>query len=250
MQGQGILSKKIINVDLKPNTTLGLRFILPGDSIFPANITSLFSSQRNTVLGNSDLSLCFVEHFLAACALNFVDNLDIFVDGEEMPFGDGSASIWLDSLSPYYHSAQEKTIVIDEIIHIANKDSYIKLVPSDKFSLTYHLDLSHTQIEPITFSWARGDSINDLLRARTFAPFEENRLLACEDILLSYDQKSFSKKLLNSLEPACHKALDLIGDLMLASFNPLYLKAHIMSYKGGHALNAQLAEKLYQIYHS
>ena len=62
--------------------------------------------------------------------------------------------------------------------------------------------------------------------------------------VVSLTEDGFSYPLRFEDEPVRHKLLDLIGDLALIGVNPLRLNARILSIKGGHELDVQLAKKL------
>ena len=245
---KGIISRSDINVKIRPNSGLGIRFILPSTKIIPVNTKSIFSSQRNTVLGDSDESLCLVEHFLAACSLLDINNIDVEVDNFELPFADGSAMFWIEELRKSQlvsENSLEKRITVSEEFIIFDENDisrFIKVRPSDTFSVNYVLDMPQSFIARREAKWTLGEEpIEVIARARTFSNEEENKLLGLSGWVLGYTETDFTMPLYSYNEPAMHKALDLIGDLRLIGFNPLSLNADIISSKGGHALNTKLA---------
>lgn len=246
---KGIISRSDVNVKISANDGLGIRFILPSGKIIKASTESIFSSQRNTVLGDSEESLCLVEHFLAACSLLALNNLDVEVDNYELPFADGSAMFWIDCLRASGFAKenlleQKRISLNEEFILVDETDvtRFIKVRPSDTFSVSYILDMPQNFIGRREAKWTLGeDSIELIARARTFSNEEENKLLGLDTWVLGYTESAFTKPLYSYNEPAMHKALDLIGDLRLIGFNPLSLNADIISSKGGHALNTKLA---------
>lgn len=251
----GIISRQTVSIKIKSNEAEGLRFVNKSGKIIEASVKNIYSSQRNTVLGDEDESICLVEHFLAACALMDIDDIDLFVDADELPFGDGSAAFWIEyfrkinlsqsqSLSKKLE-LKEEFIIFDENDPTRN----IKVKPAESFKLSYILDLPNTVVGRQEANWdLASDSIESIAAARTFSTDEENKMLGLDQIVLGYNSKGFTKTLHYPSEPAYHKALDLIGDLRLVGFNPLRLNAHIISSKGGHALNAKLAKYLHELF--
>jgi UDP-3-O-acyl-N-acetylglucosamine deacetylase len=80
--------------------------------------------------------------------------------------------------------------------------------------------------------------------ARTFAPLKEHQLLGLQDDVVSLTDTGFTKPLHFEDEPVRHKVLDAIGDLALLGFNPLRLKARIISTKGGHEMDVELVRQM------
>jgi UDP-3-O-[3-hydroxymyristoyl] N-acetylglucosamine deacetylase len=245
----GVISRQDIEVLFEENNGLGIRFILPSKNILPAHIDYLKSTQRNTVIGIGEEFLCLIEHFLGAAALLAVDNINLVLNDLELPFGDGSAAIWQEALWAYAKDINNlPRIDINEIIIVEDGDRFIELRPSDKFQISYKLSMPNTIVGEQVFHWELGDDISTLLKARTFASTEENKIMGLQEIVLGYDNNGYSQKLHFENEASAHKALDLIGDLMLAGINPIRLNAHIISYKGGHELNSKMTNKLNEFY--
>lgn len=254
---RGIITRTDINVKIKVNKGLGIRFVLDSGKIIDANIQNLYSSQRNTVLGDDDESLCLVEHFLAAASLADIDDIDVHVDNLELPFADGSSQFWLEYFSlinlPLSQSLSERLCLREEFMIVDDIDPSrcIQVRPAENFSVKYILEMPGTCIGKQEAAWELGlDSIESIAKARTFSSEAENQILGLSGWVLGYDDRAFTMPLNQDTEPAMHKALDLIGDLRLAGFNPLRLNAQITSHKAGHALNAKLAMYLQNLFSS
>ena len=69
-------------------------------------------------------------------------------------------------------------------------------------------------------------------------------MLGLVNDVVSSNEDDFTMPLRSPDEPVRHKLLDLIGDLALVGVNPLRLKARIISTKGGHELDVDMAKKL------
>ncbi len=232
----------------------GIVFLKNTNQTIEANVSNVVSTQRNTVLSNGDFSLCLVEHFMAAAALSFIDSLVLELDTDELPFGDGSALFWLDALRDFSQPARDSQIELRNEIYIEDPNDSsrnIRAIPSDdNFKMTYCLDMTSIK-SPIGFqeySWQSGiDSSSEIAAARTFAAEIENQILGLSGKVLGYTEDSFTMPLRHPLEPAQHKALDLLGDMYLSGINPLDIKMQVISNKGGHSLNIELAKELQKL---
>lgn len=255
VNSKGLITRKEVSAEISRNQNQGIRFILSNhdSKIVEAKAENIFSTQRNTVIAKDGVCVCLTEHFLAACALLNIDNIDVKLSEDELPFGDGSSQFWVDffqnetDLCNAIISENDQindNHVVDNKTENSNDDRFISIAPAENFKVTYKLDWDHPLIGKQEFSWELGDEIGELAKARTFSSEAENKMLGLDGWVVGYSDDGFSKPLLFDNEPARHKALDLIGDLMLSGINPLKLKAHITSNKGGHQLNAKLSKKI------
>ncbi len=254
LESDGIISRNKVKARIQKNLGLGIRFVLDSATVVEANINNLFSTQRNTVIAKNEECVCLCEHFLAACALSNVTDVDLFINENELPFADGSAICWLDFFresglmqsKPHVKFSLKSSIMIrDE--HDSSR--YIELVPADSFKVTYHLDWKHPLIGVQEYTWnASSDSIELIARARTFSNETENKILGLSGWVIGLTDDAFTHELHFTDEPARHKALDLVGDMMLSGVNPLSIGMHVISHKGGHELNSKVARYLADLY--
>ncbi len=246
---EGALTKKPICVQFKEPDTEGIFFSFADKSRFQVHTQNILSANRNTVLGNENNSLCFVEHLLAAVNLLGINKLEILVHGSEIPLADGSAAIWLDLLKDWPHKETiEPSLELKENLCVSdNSGRAIFAYPAEDFKLTYLFESPINKAKTWT-TWNLNAGIEVLAKARTFASEEEHQLLGLKGKMLSYNSDGFDLPLYSEDEPALHKLLDLFGDLSLTGINPLKIKAHFVSLKGGHALNTQMAKALQKIF--
>jgi UDP-3-O-acyl-N-acetylglucosamine deacetylase len=250
----GLISRSLVKGSfLGENPGLGINIVCNGQKIL-AHYKNIFSTQRNTVLANENgFCICLTEHFLAACALLGISNFDLEISEPELPFDDGSAFFWIkflqDNLSIDPNFFTNRKILQKPILISDDNDPsrYIEIVPADNFSVTYNLDIKNPPIIQ-SFSWTLGDDICDFARARTFSNEQENKLLGLDAWILGIHETGFSKELHYPNELAAHKALDLVGDLMLSGINPLSINMKLTSNKAGHALNARAAQALAEVF--
>ncbi len=254
LEADGIISRNKVKARIQINKDMGIRFVLGSGTIVEANIANLFSTQRNTVIAKNEECVCLCEHFLAACALANLTNVDLYINENELPFADGSAICWLDFFKesglmqakpPTALSLESRIVISDE----QDDSRYIELVPADSFKVTYHLDWKHPLIGVQEYTWnSNTDSIELIAKARTFSNETENKILGLSGWVIGLTEDAFTHELHFFDEPARHKALDLVGDMMLSGVNPLSLGVHVISHKGGHELNSKVARYLADLY--
>src|SRR5438876_7572568 len=91
LEGIGLHSGKPARVTISPappDTGIVFR---SGDDVIPAAPESVVDSHYATTIGKNGTRIRTVEHLMAAAAGLGIDNLDVRVDGGEIPAADGSA---------------------------------------------------------------------------------------------------------------------------------------------------------------
>ncbi len=249
LHGSGLFSKEEVTVSInKGKKNSGIVFILNNEKI-PALVTNVSNSTRNTVLAAGSESICLVEHFLAACSILKIDDVEIKTNKNELIFGDGSALHWHDAfLKSDFSSGEEKRLELKNVLFVKDKNKEIAAIPHKGFKVSYFMDWNHSALGKLWASWQSGDDIKKILLARTFATKEENDFFHMSDKLLTLEKEGFNKKLHEPLEPVYHKLLDIIGDLRLCGINPLNINMHVIGFKSGHALNVELAKELRNLF--
>ena len=252
LESKGLISRHQIKAEIKANEAAGIRFSVNGSELVPANVDSISSTQRNTVLSNGVNTICLTEHFMAGAALINLNHVDVDLSDEELPFGDGSSKLWLDlfkekNLVP--GEAFNSSLSLKEEIKIVDPEKphrYIIAKPSDEnFKATYLMDWNHPKIGKQSFTWQLGvNPIEDITDARTFSTEMENQMLGLSGWIVGITEDDFTMPLRFADEPSRHKVLDLIGDLYLSGINPLLIKMEIISNQGGHHLNSLLAKAI------
>jgi len=251
-----------------------------------ANIENLYeSSKRGTTLSHNGQKVYTVEHILSALYGLEIDNVIVEIDNVEIPILDGSNKEYVRkilSVGIRTLNEEKQNLVISEPIEIKNKDSNIAIYPHDSLKITFEIDFSNKNIGKQSFTLESLDDYKDQISySRTFCTFNEiielkkmglisggnldNAIIYTDDSLSIEKIREFNhsnpfqieeslekhtininnKKLLFDNEAVRHKILDLIGDLALLGKN---LKGHIVSYKGGHAINTELVNKINSLY--
>ncbi len=266
--GRGLTSRRNVSVHLYEGTPgSGVVFVLPVDKVVQnqgdsqgaspegaerlflnASCENVVNTLRNVVIGKGKTRLCIVEHIMCAVVLSGLNDLYIEVEGPELPLGNGSCDLWMSLLADagLKRPLPEADIELAEPITVTKGGRTILAIPDDHFSVTYLMDWPHPKIGKIWRTWTPKESVEEITTARTFGSLAEHRMLGLEDDVVSLTEDGFNMPLRFEDEPVRHKLLDLIGDLALCGVNPLRLKARIISIKGGHELDVEMAKRLAQ----
>jgi UDP-3-O-[3-hydroxymyristoyl] N-acetylglucosamine deacetylase len=251
LESKGLISRSLVKAELIPNKSQGLRFISPKGNIIEADISNLYSTQRNTVLAKDSECICLTEHFLAAASLMNLNDIDIKLSDYELPFGDGSAALWVEFFERNGLGGdfdKNEALRLQEEILIQKDGRYIELKASEVFKVTYKLNWPHPKVGEQEYTWEFGkNKVNDIAIARTFSSETENQMLGLSGWIIGLTEDDITVPLHFGDEPARHKVLDLIGDLSLCGMNPLNIRMHVISHQGGHELNAMAARRLAQL---
>jgi UDP-3-O-acyl N-acetylglucosamine deacetylase len=250
MQGRGLTSRQDVTVKLEQAAAgQGITFELAKDGRvvkIPARADFVVNTLRNVVLGAEGVRLCIVEHFLAAACLWGQNDLTVTVEGLEMPIGDGSAGFWLDLFEQagWQRHRPEATIELKQPIICGTGTRQLIALPSERFSISYHMDWNHPQIGKRWQSWDASMNPREIADARTFGSLKEHQMLGLDQDVVSMTADGFTQPLRFEDEPVRHKLLDLVGDLFLCGVNPMTLKARFISITAGHELDVAMARKL------
>ena len=102
ISGRGLFTGKEATVRFKPAPPNGGIVFVRADQReavrIPAVVDNVSKRARRTTLRNGTLAVETVEHCLSACAGLGVDNLEIEIEGEELPSGDGSSNVFVEAL--------------------------------------------------------------------------------------------------------------------------------------------------------
>jgi UDP-3-O-[3-hydroxymyristoyl] N-acetylglucosamine deacetylase len=262
--GIGGITGKNVTMTLKPATSgSGINFIRTdiGESIVPAHFSSVKDTKLNTVIGDASVAIHVVEHLMASLWSFNITDINIELDGPEVPLLDGSSHYFCFMITcagiKSYHDENLKTLVIKKPIELYDSDSgsFIKCEESasDALIIDYTIDYSVNSIgyDNFVFNSEKMSFIEELSMARTFCTEHEidyrlqfakgwsiyNSVIYGDDKI----QCSHSNRLRYKNEAIRHKVLDLIGDLMLSGY---YISAKFKCYKSGHRLNFAMVKAI------
>lgn len=264
LEGTSLHTGSKVTLTLKPAPAgHGFKFRrvdLPDQPFIDADVDKVQTVERATTLAEGSVKVHTVEHVLSALVGMGIDNAIIEMDANEPPIGDGSARPFVELIKKVGIVEQEaprKVWEIRETLHLETKGgSLITIIPDSK------LRVSVTNVGPegrITqyFSSEVTPEIyeQEIAPARTFtfyedvAPLLEKGLIkggSLENAVVIRGEEVMSKEPMRfSNEFARHKALDIIGDLMLSGKR---FTGHVIAVMPGHGPNTQMASKLKKTY--
>lgn len=240
----------------------GIKFIridLPDKPVIKAGIESVVETARGTILGNGSAKVHTVEHVMAALWAYGITNLNIELDAEEPPVGDGSSNPFINMLEEAGIEKQDKSCVIYKVtspIKVTLDDTFLAIFPYDGFKMSYTLSYDHQLVttQYANFELDKETFIKEISPCRTFCFYREVEALmdkgliqggSLENAVVIGDEAILSKEGLRfENEFARHKILDLIGDLYLLGIR---LEGHVIAMKSGHSLNVKLAQTIKDI---
>lgn len=264
LEGTSLHTGEKVTLTLKPAPeNHGFKFRRvdnPDQPFIDADVDKVQTVERATTLAEGSVKVHTVEHILSALTGMGVDNAVIEMDANEPPIGDGSAAPFVELIKKAGIVAQKaprKTWEIREPIHMETGDgSLITIVPDKKFRVSVtnvgpegrFAQYFSTEVNPETYE-------NEIAAARTFVYYEDVKPLldkglikggSLENAVVVRGDQVMSKEAVRfDNEFARHKALDVIGDLMLCGKRIL---GHVICVKPGHGPNTKMAAKLKEEY--
>jgi UDP-3-O-[3-hydroxymyristoyl] N-acetylglucosamine deacetylase len=267
--GVGLHSGQMIRLEMLPAPEdSGITFVrsdLPRHAELRACAEHVSDTTLATTLAVKGASVGTVEHLLAALAGLGIDNLQVSVDGPEVPILDGSAAPFVALLQQggiERQSRARRYLVIKKEVRVGEGEKIARLSPGPRLRITCSLDFDHPLISPLPlrFDFTEKAFVRDLAPARTFGFLQDVEALRERGLARggSLDNAIVidAYKVLNpeglrfSDEFVRHKLLDAIGDIALFGM-PVVGRLHLQ--RSGHALNCALVKavlsdpKAYQV---
>lgn len=262
LNGIGLHTANKVKITFKPaKPDTGINFIrtdLPQKPVIKASVESLLSldrSPRRSSIGNDNVEIHTIEHLMATLSGLGIDNLNIEINGDEVPGLDGSSLNFLEVLNKAGIKELEKEQLyysVKEPIFLEEDDASIVALPSSEFKISYTLSYNHPilNLEFLQLKISPDIFKEELASARTFCLEEEAAQLQQQGMgrganynntLVVSKTGVIQNKLRYPDEFIRHKILDLLGDLYLLG-RPI--KSHIIAIKSGHSLNLKLVTKI------
>ena len=256
--GIGLHSGIYTKVELRPVPAgQGLTFVradLDGLRI-PAVQASTTALDHATTVGKDDVSVGTVEHLLSAIMACGITDVDIHIDGPEVPIVDGSALPFMhliDAAGVRELPAQIPVLRITEPIEITEGDKSIRITPGNRLVLKYKIDFDHPTIgkETFHFDFEHDNFLKKIAPARTFGFMRDVEKLrtaglarggSVENCVVLDDRGVVNGPLRFKDEFVRHKILDLLGDLALIG-RPIV--GEITAHRAGHAMHSRFVEKI------
>ncbi|MFC1553894.1 bifunctional UDP-3-O-[3-hydroxymyristoyl] N-acetylglucosamine deacetylase/3-hydroxyacyl-ACP dehydratase [candidate division KSB1 bacterium] len=271
-----------------PNS--GIKFIrtdLPGKPVIPALIDYVTDISRGTTLQNGEAVVHTVEHVLSAIAGLQIDNVDIEIDSNEPPVGDGSAMPFVEVLTNTGYEEQNfprNFVSVDETISYKDEERGVEMValPLDDYRVTIMIDFQNPALgsQHSGLYSMEDEFVKEFAPARTFCFLKEieeladqglikggtleTALVIVDDDLTTKQLERLQKKLgiKNKVELGKNGILNNIKmrfknepcrHKLLDIIGDLALvgapiKAQILAARSGHKANIEFAKKLRKLY--
>ena len=258
--GVGLHSGKEVHLKIEPadvdSGIIFLRTDLPERPEIHANAANVTATMRATTLEENGAKVFTIEHLMSALNACRIDNCRIELDAEEPPVLNGNAIDFfrmIQTAGTCEQSAERKIFRVEKIYRVDADDGkrFVMAVPYDGFRVSFvsvnpHplIGIQYADIEITEEIYER-----EIAPARTIAYEREVAALhemglglggTLENVIV-YNDGGWLNELIYPDELVRHKILDVIGDMRLAGI----LNCHIIAAASGHALNTQLAKKIY-----
>lgn len=260
LEGTSLHTGQKVTLTIKPAPAdHGFKFRrvdLPDQPFIDADVSKVQTVERATTLAEGSVKVHTVEHILSALTGLGIDNALIEMDANEPPIGDGSSAPYVALIQSVGRTEQEQPARVWEIrepIHFDNKQgSTITIVPDKEFRVSVtnvgpegrFTQFFTTVVTPEIYE-------KEIAPARTFVYYEDVKPLldkglikggSIENAVVVRGEEIMSKEPMRfTNEFARHKALDLIGDLMLGGKR---ITGHVICVAPGHGPNTQMASIL------
>jgi UDP-3-O-[3-hydroxymyristoyl] N-acetylglucosamine deacetylase len=261
IDGVGLHSGRPVRMRLLPaGAGSGIVFVRTdaGGVEIPATLEHAGPSNYATVIRKGEVSVGTIEHLMAALYALLIDDLRIELNGPEVPVMDGSSRPFVEMVERAGRAElplpREYMTLVKPVV-VSREEKRIAAYPSREYRVTYAIDFDHPLLgyqELSATLWKSGDFAEKLAPARTFTFESEVRKMRQAGLALggSLDNAVVIGEL-DLLNPELrfkdefvrHKMLDLTGDLSLLG-HPL--RAHVVAYRAGHDLHAQLARRIWE----
>ncbi len=260
-RGIGLHTGREVTVVVKPGEPdTGVVFIrtdVPGKPRIPLRRDLAVKRDRQSAISNGELEIGTVEHLAAGLYVLGIDNVQVEIDGSELPGLDGSALPYAEGLRDAGRQEQKaprKVFQLDQPVAVAEGDATLTAFPHPAaLRISYTLDYGNAPgLKPqfVTVDVNEEKFLTQIAPARTFCLEVEARKLQEMGLGLGANTKNTlvigeSGVVDNTFrldnEPARHKVLDLLGDLTMLDAD---LEAHIVATKTGHRMNLELVTRL------
>ena len=228
------------------------------EKVIDAVVENIIKSQLCTSIQNKHgIKVGTIEHLMSALNGLEIDNVLIDIDSDEVPILDGSSKMFVDLIDEAgikNLKTSRKIVKILRPIIVGNKDSYIKITPTESFSVDYTISYDHALLEHQRLNLDSFDEniYRELIsNSRTFGFKEDVDMLLEKGLIkggslnnaILLDEKGIinEEELRYPDEFVRHKILDFIGDMFLLGKK---VEGHFEIFCGGHNLTQELLKTL------
>jgi UDP-3-O-[3-hydroxymyristoyl] N-acetylglucosamine deacetylase / 3-hydroxyacyl-[acyl-carrier-protein] dehydratase len=231
------------------------RVDMPGRPAIKADIDHVVDVSRGTTIGINGAKVHTVEHVLAAIAGLGIDNIDIEVDANEVPVGDGSSLPFMHTLKKaglVQQDTARKYITIREPVYFKSDDVTLSVLPANETRLTMTIAYDHVAVGTQYASYSISPEIfeHEIAPSRTYCFLRDVKMLqeqglirggSLENAVVIGDDHVLNDDLRFPDEFVRHKILDLLGDMFLLG-HPF--KGHVVAVKSGHPTHVEFSRRV------
>jgi UDP-3-O-[3-hydroxymyristoyl] N-acetylglucosamine deacetylase len=256
--GVGLHSGRRAKLVLKPAPAdhgIVFRRTDAGGIEIPATAEYLSHINHATCLAKGGVRIETIEHLLAALHALGVDNVEIELDGPEVPIMDGSAAPFIYLIHEAgirSLAASRSAIGLSRPVSVGGDGRFVAAYPSDRLRLTYTINFDHPLLkhQEHTVEVDESSFVDEIAPARTFGFLKDVELMrqaglalggSLDNAVVLGETGVLNNPLRFPDEFVRHKILDLLGDLVLLG-KPL--KAHVVALRAGHALHTELVKAI------
>ncbi len=224
--------------------------------VIPASVSSVVNTQLATTLGKGPVTIQTVEHLMSALWGVGVDNVQIEVEGSELPALDGCAMEWvklLQGVGLKPQSSYRKFIHIMKPVEVRDGSRWARLEPANGMHLDVTIDFEdvHVGRQRFCLELSSARFVSELAWARTFG-FEAHvpamkkmglvRGGSLKNALVFGTEGPLNPEGLRAVdEPVRHKMLDALGDLALLGFP---IEGRLVAERPGHEIIVDLLRQV------
>jgi len=261
LRGVALHSGREVTLTVKPaEPDAGVSFVrvdVPGRPRIPLDRRSATRRDRQTAVTDGKVEVGTVEHLASGLFVLGVDNVTCEVDGDELPGLDGSALQYAEALREagrVEQKAPRRTLVLDKPVAVSVGDGAISAFPNPGgLKVSYTLDYGRApglRPQHVVVDVSEEKFFSQVAPARTFCLEAEARKLQemgfgkganTRNTLVIGEHGLVDNAYVLEDEPARHKVLDLLGDLLMLGSD---LQAHVVAVKTGHKANLELVHRL------
>ncbi len=215
-----------------------------GERVAELGAMGVVDTSLSTTVASGELRVRTVEHMFAALgALGVRTDLEIEIDGPEVPLADGGAAVFFDAITTLGIAPSPPRIAVARDGRIVVRESVYDFARSDRTELEVIVDYDDARLAKHA-SW-HGDAADFRARiatARTFGFARDVEMLmerglashvARESVVVVRDDGIlFAGAPFEADEPARHKLLDLVGDMVVHGGPP---RGRVKANRPGHA---------------
>lgn len=267
ISGQALHSGVMVTMRILPQpANTGIYFgrsDLPGEPRIKAEPGAVIDTRKSVTIGKDGWRIATIEHLMAVFHGLGIDNALVLVDGEELPYGDGSGLFFSNYIRktgivsqdiPRHYNYIQEPVWVQGTVYKQNEPLKAFLVALPSENDTLEVSFTFTSDHPVTgtqyYQYISSPEafINEIAPARTIAFTKEIEYLRSQGLALGGDMNSvvvvgdtgYENELRFADEIVRHKILDVMGDLYLTG----PLSAHMIAVRSGHALDLEMAHKI------